>query len=85
MNSITENKHQIKSKEIYLRKGLVVLQFFVAISLVISTVVIIRQVNLFKDSTLGFNKENMIVVSDAFYLSKSQVQFFKTDAMVYRG
>ena len=42
------------------RKGLVVTQFVVSIVLIISTVVIFRQIQHVKDRQLGYNKENLI-------------------------
>jgi putative ABC transport system permease protein len=43
-----------------IRKGLVVLQFVVSIVLIISTVVIYKQIDHAKKRNLGFNKENLL-------------------------
>ncbi|HKR06188.1 MAG TPA: ABC transporter permease [Bacteroidia bacterium] len=52
---------QIKSSgAAMVRKGLVVTQFVVSIVLIISTVVIFRQIQHVKDRQLGYNKENLI-------------------------
>ncbi|MDP4245393.1 MAG: ABC transporter permease [Bacteroidota bacterium] len=45
-----------------LRKGLVVLQFVISIGLIISTIVVSRQMNFMRSQDLGFNKDQMMVV-----------------------
>lgn len=45
-----------------LRKGLVVFQFTTSIALIICTLVIARQMNYFKNKSLGFNKDAVIEV-----------------------
>lgn len=44
----------------FIRKGLVVLQFTISITLIISTVVIYQQVQHVKNRQLGFNKNNLV-------------------------
>ncbi len=46
-----------------IRKGLVVLQFSVSITLIIATVVIYEQLQNVKDRELGFNKNNLLVMN----------------------
>ena len=46
-----------------IRKGLVVLQFTVSIVLIISTVLIYRQIQHVKNRSLGFNKNNLLQTS----------------------
>ena len=46
----------------FLRKGLVVFQFIAAGFLIISTLLVYRQMNLFHDQQLGFDKEQVAVV-----------------------
>jgi putative ABC transport system permease protein len=45
---------------IWLRKGLVVAQFAIAAILIISTLVIYRQMNFIREKHLGFDKENLL-------------------------
>lgn len=45
---------------VFIRKGLVVLQFTVSIVLIISTIVIYQQIQHVKKRNLGFDKENLI-------------------------
>ena len=44
------------------RKGLVVFQFAISTALIISTLVIAEQLNFIKSKTLGFEKENVVVI-----------------------
>jgi putative ABC transport system permease protein len=46
---------------VYVRKGLVVTQFVVSIVLIISTIIIYRQLEHVKDRHLGYNKENVLL------------------------
>ena len=45
-----------------LRRGLVVLQFVISITLVISTVIIVRQLFYLQKMDAGFNKENVLLI-----------------------
>ncbi|HKO79414.1 MAG TPA: ABC transporter permease [Chitinophagaceae bacterium] len=46
---------------VYVRKGLVVTQFVISIVLIISTIIIYRQIEHVKNRQLGYNKENVIM------------------------
>jgi putative ABC transport system permease protein len=50
-----------RSTAAYLRKGLVVFQFIISGLLIISTVLIYQQMQLFKNKKLGFDKDQVIV------------------------
>jgi len=50
-----------KSSATYLRKGLVVFQFIVSGLLIISTVLIYQQTQLFKNKKLGFDKDQVLI------------------------
>jgi putative ABC transport system permease protein len=62
-NPITILKGKIKNSfgELLARKGLVVLQFVISTVLIVSVMVIYRQVNFMQSKNLGYNKENVIV------------------------
>lgn len=47
----------------WLRKSLVVLQFFIAVSFIICTIVVYAQMSFIKQKDMGFNKDQMLVVS----------------------
>jgi len=53
---------QTSSKGAVLRKGLVIVQFLISISLIICTMVVFDQLNFMRDMELGFQKERMIYI-----------------------
>lgn len=59
---VTVLKGKIRSgvKRSNFRNGLVVFQFFVSISLIISSMVVYKQLNYMQEKNLGFEKENVI-------------------------
>lgn len=54
------------------RKGLVILQFFVSIVLIISTIVIYQQLQFIKNKDLGYQKENVLSVVFPYNLFEDQ-------------
>lgn len=61
-----------------LRKGLVVFQFFISILLMIGTVAVYQQLRFIQNKKLGFEKEQVIMVSDAYMLGE-QLRAFKEE------
>ena len=59
-----------------LRSGLVVFQFAIAIALIIGTLLIYNQLQYIQSKKLGFDKEQVIVVDDAYAL-EGNLQAFK--------
>lgn len=57
-----KSKLTANTKGISLRRGLVVFQFIIAQALIISTLIIVKQMNYFMDQPLGFDKEAIINV-----------------------
>lgn len=55
-----------------LRKILVVIQFFIAIVMIIATIAVINQLHFLKNKDLGFNKDNVVVMQlqDSAFRSK---------------
>ncbi len=60
--TILRSKNIPKGSHAYLRGGLVILQFTIAIALVIGLITIEKQLNYVKSKPLGFNKENLLVM-----------------------
>lgn len=52
----------LHGRKSFLRSGLVVLQFSISVILMISTVVVYKQLQFIKDRDIGFNKENLLYV-----------------------
>lgn len=75
-NPINALKNQLnvkRSKGISLRRGLVVFQFIIAQVLIISTLILVKQMNFFTHQSLGFNKDAIVNIpfpSDSAGISK---------------
>ena len=63
---------------LYLRNGLVIFQFSISTILIICTLIVFRQLNFFRTADLGLNKENVLVISNANRLAKSEESFRQT-------
>ncbi len=64
----------------YLRNALVVFQFVISVMLIVGTGVIYRQLNYIQTKKLGFDKDQMLIVNDAYALDK-QVNAFKEQVL----
>jgi putative ABC transport system permease protein len=60
---------------ISLRSGLVVVQFFISITLIVSTTVVYRQLSYIQGKKLGYNKEQVLVLSETWLLGKKEDVF----------
>lgn len=58
-----------------IRSALVVFQFTVSIFLVIGTLAVYRQLNYIQTKKLGFNKDQVLVVDDAYALGNNRMAF----------
>ncbi|MFD0765074.1 ABC transporter permease [Mucilaginibacter lutimaris] len=88
-NPIAALKNKIskgKSNGITLRRSLVVLQFGIAQVLIIGTIVIISQLNHFKNSPLGFDKDATITVTlPGDSLTRLKLSALKSDILQQPG
>jgi len=57
----------------FLRSSLVVIQFGITIILIVGTVTIYRQLNFIQNKNLGFDKEQVMVIHDAYLLGNQSV------------
>jgi putative ABC transport system permease protein len=62
-------------KTLFLRNGLVVFQFFISTLMIIGTMVVLKQLNFFRNTDLGFNKENVVVISNSNRLATAEETF----------
>jgi putative ABC transport system permease protein len=60
--TVLKGKFTHSFQGVLLRKGLVVVQFSISICLIISTLIAVQQMNFMQSQSLGFDKENMLVV-----------------------
>jgi putative ABC transport system permease protein len=58
-----------------LRSGLVVFQFFISISLIIGTTVVYNQLSYIQHKALGYDKSQVIVVDETYWLGKNENAF----------
>ena len=70
------------SKSGLLRRILVIVQFFIAIFMIIGTFVVSGQLNFLRNKDLGFKKENLVVmeIQDAEF--RSRIQAFKDELLL---
>jgi len=58
-----------------LRSGLVVFQFFISIILIVSTIVVYKQLSYMQNKKLGYNKDQVMILPDTWMLGKNQEAF----------
>lgn len=61
-----------------LRKGLVVFQFAVSTALIVSTLIVYRQLNYMQEQKLGYSKEQVVAINDTYTLQNNQSVFAQT-------
>ncbi|MEI9919331.1 MAG: ABC transporter permease [Bacteroidota bacterium] len=66
---VLKGQTSIGSRSGIVRSSLVVFQFMISIFLIIGTIVIQRQINFIQQRKLGFQKNQVLVIHDAFNLS----------------
>jgi putative ABC transport system permease protein len=59
---VLKGERLLKHKGSFLRNGLVVLQFAISVILMISTIVIYKQLNYLHHRDIGFNRENLLYI-----------------------
>ncbi|MEP6513432.1 MAG: ABC transporter permease, partial [Parafilimonas sp.] len=72
---VLKGKLQQGSKRGGLRNLLVVFQFATSIFLIIGTIIIFRQLNYIQTKNLGFNKDQVLIINDAYVLKKNSDAF----------
>jgi putative ABC transport system permease protein len=58
-----------------LRSALVIFQFGVSTALIIATLVVYRQLNFMQSKNLGYDKEQVLVIQDTYFLRKNESVF----------
>ena len=76
--NVLKGKMALGSKSGIVRGALVVFQFWISIVLVVGTIAVNRQLSYIQTKKIGFNKDQVIVVEDAYAL-KDQLQSFKDE------
>jgi putative ABC transport system permease protein len=65
------------TKGSWIRSTLVIFQFTISISLIISTIVIYKQLKLVQQKNLGFDKENVLIIDNIRTLGDNKMAFKK--------
>ena len=65
-------------KSLIIRNALVVFQFTISTIMIIGTLVVLKQLKYFRNTDLGFNKENVVVISATNRLGESEESFRQT-------
>ncbi len=77
-------KGRLNLKSGSLRNGLVVFQFSISIVLIVSTFIVYRQINFIQQKNVGYNKDQILVINDAYALDKQAVTF-KDEVLKLKG
>ncbi|MEO6731409.1 MAG: ABC transporter permease [Ferruginibacter sp.] len=73
--AVLKGKFTSGKKSIGLRSGLVVFQFFISITLMVSTAVVYRQLAYIQNKKLGFNKDQVLVLPETWLLGNNHEVF----------
>lgn len=74
---VLKGKFSAGMKSGLIRKALVVFQFFITISLVISTLLVDNQIRFVLNKDLHFNKENLLIINRAYALGDQREAFIQ--------
>lgn len=64
----------------FIRSALVVFQFAISIVLIVAAITVHRQLTFMQSKNLGYEKEQVMIVHDAYALRPNKVQTFKNEA-----
>jgi putative ABC transport system permease protein len=78
--AVLKGKLALGTKSGWVRNGLVVFQFVVSIFLIIATIAVNKQLNYMQSKKLGYQKDQLIVVKEAFLLGNN-LQPFKEEVL----
>jgi putative ABC transport system permease protein len=73
--AIIKGKLGKSNKSFGLRSGLVIFQFFISVSLIISTIVVYQQMRFIQNKKLGYDKEQLLVLPNSWALGKNEKLF----------
>jgi putative ABC transport system permease protein len=73
---VMKGKFTGSSRGAWLRNGLVVFQFFISIILIVGTLVVTEQMQFMQSKSLGYNKDQILVVERLFALDPQKAKTF---------
>lgn len=75
---VLKGKVRTGTKSGMIRSSLVVFQFFISVGLIVSTLIIYKQLKMVQEKNLGFDKENVLIVDNIRTLGNNKQSFKKT-------
>lgn len=78
--NVLKGKISAGMKSGFIRSTLVVFQFVISIFLIVGTIAVNRQLAYIQNKKLGYEKEQVMIVHDAYALRPNKVQTFKDEA-----
>ncbi|MDP9230325.1 MAG: FtsX-like permease family protein, partial [Bacteroidota bacterium] len=78
---VLKGKLPITAKGVLFRKVLVTLQFVISIALIASTIIVTKQLQFLKDKKLGFDKENVVIVTLPKDVDSTRLQTLKNSIL----
>jgi putative ABC transport system permease protein len=72
-------------KSSWLRSSLVVFQFFISIGLIVSTLVIYRQLHYIRNKEVGFNRDQVLVIHDTWPLGREGTTNLRKNLLTLAG
>jgi len=79
--NVLKGRGNTVAKSGVIRSALVVFQFVISVFMIVSALTVNRQMQYIQSKKLGFEKDQVIVVHDAYALRPNNVQAFKTEAL----
>jgi len=73
--AVLKGRFTSSKKSIGLRSGLVVFQFFISITLIVGTTVVYKQLAYIQNKKLGYDKDQVMIVEESYWLGKNQEAF----------
>jgi putative ABC transport system permease protein len=70
--AVLKGKFTANNKTFGLRSALVIFQFFISVSLIISTIVVWRQMQYIQNKKLGYDKDHVLTIPNSYALGKSE-------------
>jgi len=83
--SVLKSSLRVGSTKSFLRKALVILQFSISIVLIISTVVVLDQLDFLRNRKLGFDKEHVVVTPIRDNTLRTNAEAIKAELMQNPG
>ncbi|HRH48729.1 MAG TPA: ABC transporter permease [Panacibacter sp.] len=75
--AVLKGKFSAGKKNIGLRSGLVVFQFFISILLIVGTTVVFKQLSYMQKKDVGYNKDQVLIIPDTWMLGNNQQAFYQ--------